>query len=82
MVFVLVLADITSLVGLWLLKRWSVPLFFVSSILLLAIGAYFYSSHPQYYKDPEQLLADLAVRCFSAMFVFTIAFLPYRKELK
>ncbi|MEX2607834.1 MAG: hypothetical protein WD708_10855 [Kiritimatiellia bacterium] len=79
---ILGILNIVALAGFWCMRRWSIWLYYVSTITSLIVGVLYYIIHAGGFNNPEQLLGGFAAKNISGLLIFTIALLPYRKEFK
>jgi|GEM_PF-1947923 len=79
---VLGVLNLAALAGFWCMRRWSIWLYYLSTILCLIVGTSYYIIHAEKFTNPEQLAGGFAANNVSGLLVFTIAFLPYRLDFK
>ena len=74
--------NLVALAGFWCMQKWSIWLYYISVIICLIVGILYYVIHAEAFTNPEQLLGGFAAKNVSGLLIFTIAFLPYRKDFK
>jgi len=79
---VLGILNLLSLVGFWNMQRWGVILYYAITIVCLASGILFYVTNTELLVDSAQKAGVFAAENVSGLFIFTIAFLPFRKEFR
>ncbi len=75
-------ANLAALTGFWFMRGWSVRVYYTSTLLSLVVGTVFYVSTAQSWDIAARLSGAFAGKNISGLLIFTIAFLPYRKEFR
>ena len=76
------IVNLATLAGFWCMRRWSIWLYYISTITCLIVGTLYYVIHAEAFTNPDQLLGGFAAKNVSGLLIFTIALLPYRKDFK